>query len=94
MKEKQVTKSEGVKVSGKPVMVMVSGSVVVRCNRCGLLLCDMFKVNGGTVECTHCGNKYLYQVKLKAKQVPVSGHNTRNSDSVHIVVHKETDDER
>ena len=62
-------KATDVKASGKPVMVIVSGSVVVRCNKCGQLLSDMFKLNGGTVKCPYCKSQYLYNVKLKAEPV-------------------------
>ena len=53
-------KATDMKTSAKPIMVLFSGSVVVRCNKCGQLLCDMFKLNGGTVKCPYCGNQYLY----------------------------------
>jgi phage FluMu protein Com len=43
--------------------------VVVRCNKCGQLLSDMFKLNGGTVKCPYCKSQYLYDVKLKAEPV-------------------------
>jgi len=62
-------KATDVKASGKPVMVIVSGSVVVRCNKCGQLLSDMFKLNGGTVKCPYCKSQYLYDVKLRAEPV-------------------------
>jgi len=63
-----------VKASGKPVMVIVSGSVVVRCNKCGQLLSETFKLNGGTVKCPYCKSQYLYNVKLQAKQMLKSGN--------------------
>jgi uncharacterized Zn finger protein (UPF0148 family) len=66
-------KATDVKTSAKPVMVMFSGSVVVRCNKCGQLLCDMFNLNGGTVKCPYCGNQYHYQVKLQAEQIAENG---------------------
>jgi DNA-directed RNA polymerase subunit RPC12/RpoP len=62
-------KATDVKASAQPVMVMFSGSVVVRCNKCGQLLSDMFKLNGGTVKCPYCKSQYLYDVKLKAEPV-------------------------
>ena len=62
-------KAKDVKASGKPVMVIVSGSVVVRCNKCGQLLSDMFKLNDGTIKCPYCKSQYLYDVKLKAEPV-------------------------
>ena len=62
-------KATDVKDSAKPIMVMVSGSVVVRCNKCGQLLSDMFKLNGGTVKCPYCKSQYLYDVKLRAEPV-------------------------
>jgi DNA-directed RNA polymerase subunit RPC12/RpoP len=62
-------KATDVKDSAKPIMVMVSGSVVVRCNKCGQLLSDMFKLNGGTVKCPYCKSQYLYHVKLRAEQL-------------------------
>ena len=60
-------KGTDVTTSAKQVMVLFSGSVVVRCNRCGQLLSDMFKLNGGTVKCPYCKSEYLYHVKLTAK---------------------------
>lgn len=83
-----------VKASAKPVMMIVSGSVVVRCNKCGQLLSDVFKLNGGTIKCPYCRRQYLYHVELQARQVPHSGRHTSKPDLVHIVVHKESDDER
>jgi DNA-directed RNA polymerase subunit RPC12/RpoP len=62
-------KATDVKTSAKPVMVMFSGSVVVRCNKCGQLLSDMFKLNDGTIKCPYCKSQYLYDVKLKAEPV-------------------------
>ena len=67
-------KATDVKTSAKPVMVRFSGSVVVRCNKCGQLLSDMFKLNGGTVKCPYCKSQYLYDVKLQAKQILKSGN--------------------
>jgi len=92
MSAEKEMKAKAVKASGKPIMVMVSGSVVVRCNKCGQLLSDMFKLNGGTVKCPYCKSQYLYDVKLKAKRVVSSGRHTSNSDSVHIVVHRDIED--
>jgi phage FluMu protein Com len=63
-----------VKASTKPVMIMVSGSVIVRCNKCGQLLSEMFKLNGGTVKCPYCKSQYLYDVKLRTKQMLKSGN--------------------
>jgi DNA-directed RNA polymerase subunit RPC12/RpoP len=67
--EEKEMKATDVKTSAQPVMVMVSGSVVVRCNGCGQLLSDMFKLTGGTVKCPYCKSQYLYHVKLTAKPV-------------------------
>ena len=68
MKEHKVTKASEVSISEKPVVLTVSGSLVVRCNRCGQLLSDVFKLSGGTVKCPYCKSQYIYQVELKAKQ--------------------------
>jgi DNA-directed RNA polymerase subunit RPC12/RpoP len=65
--EEKRMKATDVKTSAKPVMALFSGSVVVRCNRCGQLISDMFKLNGGTVKCPYCKSQYLYHVKLTAK---------------------------
>lgn len=94
MSDEKPMKSEDVKPSVKPVVLIVSGSVVVKCNRCGQLLSDMFKLNGGTIKCPYCKSQYLYHVKLRAEQMPLSGRHTSKPDSVHIVVHRESGDER
>jgi uncharacterized Zn finger protein (UPF0148 family) len=53
------------KASAKPPMLTVCGSVVVRCNRCGVFLPEIFKLNGGTVRCPYCKIQYTYQVEVQ-----------------------------
>ena len=61
------------KAPAQPVMVIVSGSVVVRCNKCGQLLSDRFKLDGGTIKCHYCKSQILYHVGLQAKQIAQNG---------------------
>ena len=92
MSDEKTTKTSG-KASEKPVVVIVSGSVLLRCNKCGQLLSEVFKLNGGKIKCPYCKSQYLYHVQLQAKKVPYSGQRTGKPDSIQVVVHKATEDE-
>lgn len=94
MSSEKGIKESKVKTSDKPVVVIVSGSVLMRCNKCGQLLSDMFKMNGGTIKCPYCRRQYQYNVQLRAEKMPYSGRQTSKTDSVHVVVHRETGDEK
>ena len=54
------------KSSAEHVLVIVSGSVLIRCSTCGQLVSEVFKMNGGTVRCPYCKSQYVYKTKLLA----------------------------
>jgi hypothetical protein len=62
-------KAEDEYASAKPVLVIVSGSVIVKCSDCGMLVSETFSPNGGSMKCCRCGSTYHYQVNLKANKV-------------------------
>jgi DNA-directed RNA polymerase subunit M/transcription elongation factor TFIIS len=60
----------------RPVAIIAQGSVVIRCNKCGMLMADRLSPNGAVVKCVYCGSEYSYEIRLQAK--PLADHTATN----------------
>jgi phage FluMu protein Com len=54
-------------VPARSIPITVHGSVVIRCEKCGMLTADSLSLNGATIKCPYCHSEYSYQIRLQAK---------------------------